>query len=144
MVRGATEMAKKMSFKDNSGIDMSLPLTVNLHSVTLSISVFPSISPQNVLAICFSSLVLEPPRCLNWLNTGWGSLSMCRQGPQHSMSVLWEPAGFRVGPGWMPPFQSLSQRRCSVRHQQAPVQKLQPSHSLPLLQSQLLIWQGLD
>lgn len=61
MVRGAAEMAKTMSFKDNSGIDMSLPFTVNLHSVTSFINVFPSLSPQNVLAICFSSLVLEHP-----------------------------------------------------------------------------------
>lgn len=33
-MRGATETVKKMSFKDNSGIEMSLPLTMNLHSVT--------------------------------------------------------------------------------------------------------------
>lgn len=40
MVRGTTEMAKKMSFNDNSGIDMSLPLSLNLHSMTPFIKVF--------------------------------------------------------------------------------------------------------
>ena len=131
-VRGPTKMAKKMSSRENSGNRYeSLPMSVNFYGVTSFIKAwvfslfvlfcFPAdISAELFLGICFSSLVWDPLKCLNWVGVK-GSLSTC--------SILHlrlgEPSGFRVGPGWVPPFQSSSQRGCSHKvGQQAPCVKV--------------------
>lgn len=68
--RGTTEMAKKTSFKDNSGNQYeSLPFVREFASF-IKAFFFQHISLQNVFVISSSSLFRDPPRCLNWLNTG--------------------------------------------------------------------------
>ena len=68
MARGPTEMA---ALKKIPEVDMSLPMSMHVYGV---ISFMKVSSPSIYFCImfaCFSSLIWDPVRLFNWLNTGW-------------------------------------------------------------------------